>query len=168
MVVAVTDDGGRRWTRQGTAGAFGWTFEGCPETPGALARTAASPPGALAALVWTGAEGRAGLYVVRTTDGGRTWTAPSRIGGDSAQRGDLAASGTRLAAVWDEAADGSRVILSSVSDDQGVSWTTPQRLSSGPHGAGQPVVAATAPGHFLVVWTETAADGLTVWKSQVL
>jgi hypothetical protein len=168
MVVAATADGGRSWTRQGTAGAFGWTFEGCPETPGALARTAAGPEGALAALVWTGAQGRAGLYVLRTTDGGRAWTTPFRIGGATAQRGDLAASGTRLAAVWDEASGAGRAILSSVSDDRGATWTAPEPLSSGPQSAGQPIVAATTPGHFLVVWTETAPDGLTAWRSRVL
>ena len=164
MVMAATADGGRSWARRGTAGAFGWTFEGCPETPGALARTP-GPAGGLAALVWTGAEGRAGLYVLRSADGGRAWTAPSRIGGPTAQRGDLCGSGARLAAVWDEVADAGRVILSSVSDDQGVTWTAPGRLSAGPGNAGPPVAVATAPGRFLAVWTETRPDGVTAWQS---
>jgi hypothetical protein len=168
MAVAATRDGGRSWTRLGTAGEFQWQFEGCPEAGGALARPTAGPAGGLVALVWTGAEGRAGLYVLRSAGEGSAWSSPSRLGGAGAQRGDLAASGARLAATWDEVAAGGRSIFASVSSDGGVTWSTPDRLSAEAGQAAQPLLAPTEPGRFLVVWTEAGPDGVTVWRSRLL
>jgi hypothetical protein len=162
MAVAETRDGAA-WTRVGTAGAFGWQFEGCPETPGALAATR----DALHALVWTGAEGRAGLHVLRSADGGRTWDEPRRLGGPRAQHGDLASSGGRLAAAWDEVVGSGRVGLGSTSDDGGKTWSAPQLLSSAGASASHPLLAATAPAAFVAVWTEARAGGPPSWRSAV-
>jgi BNR repeat protein len=168
MAVAVTADGGRGWTRAGVAGAFGWQFEGCPESGGALARTGGAAGATLHALVWTGAENRAGLYRLRSTDGGRAWTEPVRVGGEGAQRGDLAASGARLAVAWDEVTPDGRVVFASVSEDAGATWSVPERLTSGSANAAQPLLAATGPDRFFVAWTEAGPDGATVWRSRPL
>jgi hypothetical protein len=160
MAVAETRDGAA-WTRSGTAGAFRWQFEGCPETPGALAATR----DALHALVWTGAEGRAGLHVLRSRDHGRTWDDPRRLGGSTAQHGDLASSGGRLAAVWDEVDGSGRVVLGSTSDDGGETWSEPKRLSSADASASHPLLAAAGPGAFVALWTEARAGGPPSWRS---
>ena len=44
----------------------------------------------LHALVWTGLEERHGLYWVRSTDGGDSWSEPQRMGGELARNADMA------------------------------------------------------------------------------
>jgi hypothetical protein len=163
MAVARTADGGRTWTRAGVAGAFAWTFEGCPEVGGALAPATGSD--ALRALVWTGAEGHAGLYVVSSADAGRTFGPPRRLGGATARHGDLAAHGERLLAVWQALEVGDAAVIASTSADGGTTWDAPQRLSAASVRAGQPLVAATGEGRFLVVWTEKSGAGPARWNS---
>jgi hypothetical protein len=160
MAVAETRDGAA-WTRAGTAGAFGWQFEGCPETAGALAATR----DALHVLVWTGAEGQAGLHVLRSRDEGRTWDDWRRLGGPTAQHGDLAVSASRLATVWDEVTASGRVVQGSTSDDGGRTWSATQRLSSPDASASHPLLAATEPGRFVALWTEARASGPPSWRS---
>src|SRR6185503_6886022 len=128
MAVAVSEDGARSWERRGVAGAFGWKVEGCPHVGGGLAvlpssgaaRTSGGAPASAArassptsnrgagetlhALVWTGAPGKVGLYDVASRDGGRHWAEPRELGGSGARHGDLAVTGGRLVAAWDEGA----------------------------------------------------------------
>ena len=137
------------WKTGGTVGEFGWHIKGCPEAGGGLAETADE---ALHALVWTGLEGRTGLYVVHSR-GSAGWMTPRRIGGKDAQHGDLAANALRLAAVWDEKG----AILAAFSADSGKSWGAPVRLTSDV-GALNPRVVAAGEG-FLVLWTQKGADG---------
>jgi hypothetical protein len=106
--------------------------------------------------------------VLRSGDGGHAWSTPVRLGGPGAQRGDLAASGERLAAAWDEVTTSGREILASTSTDGGATWSPPEHLSGDSDNASQPLLAATDPGRFLVVWTEAGPGGVTVWRSRRL
>lgn len=164
LAVSASDDGGRTWSRRGAAGAFGWKFEGCPHVGGGLAFTKTG----LHALAWTGADDQAGLYAVRSSDGGRTWTSPLRLGSTSAHRGDLAASGDRLAAAWDDPVAAKGAILGATSSDGGRTWTEPRRLTAAGASASHPLVAAVGPGRFLAAWTEKSPDGSLRWTSAAL
>jgi hypothetical protein len=160
LAVAASDDGGGTWTRLGPAGAFRWSFEGCPHVGGALARTAAR----LHALAWTGEDAHAGLHVLASLDDGRTWGPPRRLGSARAHRGDLAAAGRTLAAAWDEPAEGGRGIHAALSTDEGRTWTTPRRLSEAAWNASVPLVVATGSG-FRVFWTEAQGQAPARWQS---
>jgi hypothetical protein len=151
MRTAVSRDGGATWSKPSVAGAFGWDFKGCPHVGGALARAG----GGAAALVWTGKEDTAGLYALSSPDG-RAWGTPVKLGGPGAKHADLASSGSRLAAAWN---DGGR-IWAAVSAD-GRSWSKPRALSGEKEGASHPRVAPAGAG-FRVFWVEKTrfADAL--------
>jgi BNR repeat protein len=162
LAVAASTDAGTTWARRGTAGAFGWRFEGCPHVGGGIAFTR----GGLAALAWTGDEDDAGLHAVRSEDGGATWSAPVRVGSKTAHRGDLASSGDVLAAAWDDPVAAKGQILGATSPDGGRTWSPARALASG--GAAQPMVAAVGPGRFLAAWIETGPGGEARWRSAPL
>jgi hypothetical protein len=139
------------WIKRGSVGAFGWRIKGCPETGGGLATTS---DGRLHALVWTGREGESGLYAMRTSSVAR-WSAPRRMGGADAQHGDLASSGERLGAVWD---DSGRIMAAS-SSDSGKTWTPAAVVSAGGARAENPRVVAAGDA-FLALWTQADAQGV--------
>lgn len=143
MNAAVSRDGGATWSKPAPAGAFGWAFNGCPHVGGAL--TAGS--GEVHALVWTGHEEKAGLYVYSSKDG-VAWDDAGKLGGAGAKHGDLAASGARLAAVW---SDGGRIWAAMSSD--GRSWSKAKPLSGEKAAASYPRVAPAGAG-FRVFWRE--------------
>ena len=115
MALAATKHTGKRWELKSPVGEFNWAFDGCPHVRGGIAVTQQSGVEQLHALVWTGHEERHGLYWVRSTDGGASWSKPQRMGGELARHADLGASGRTLVAAWDE----TRGILISASHDQG-------------------------------------------------
>lgn len=164
MAVAASQDAGRSWSRRGSAGTFNWKFEGCPHVGGGLAFTGDSAH----ALVWTGEEDAAGLHVIGSKDGARTWSQPVRVGDSSAHHPDLAADGSVLAAVWDDPAGTTRAVLASTSVDGGRTWRTARRLSSAGADASHPLVVSVAPGRFLVAWTERSGDAAWVLKTKSL
>jgi hypothetical protein len=160
LAVAATDDG-RTWRRLGPAGAFNWAFEGCPHVGGGLAQTMGAR---LHALAWTGEEAHAGLHLLSSTDGGKSWGPPRRLGPESAHRGDLAGRGRVLAAVWDQPEEGGRAVFAALSPDGGGTWYDPRRLSQPGWNAGFPVVVASGTG-FRAFWTESQGDAPARWQS---
>jgi hypothetical protein len=161
LVVAASEDAGRSWSRRGTAGRFDWKFEGCPHVGGGIAFAG----GGLHTLSWTGADGKAGLYALRSPDGGGTWSEPVRMGSSTAHRGDLAGSGDALAAVWDDPVAAKGAILGATSSNGGRTWSAPRPLTPPGSKASHPIVAPVGPGRFLAAWTETGPDGLLRWTS---
>ncbi|HEY7742128.1 MAG TPA: hypothetical protein VIA19_03695, partial [Burkholderiales bacterium] len=84
---------------------------------------------------------------------GSSWSRPTRIGGETAQRSDLASRGGDLVVVWDENLGERSAVLLARSSDAGASWSRPLRLSSQAADASYPRVVATRWG-YSVFWTE--------------
>lgn len=165
LAVASSDDGGAAWRRLGPAGDFGWQFDGCPHVGGAVAATGEN---VLHALVWTGEEANAGLYVLTSRDAGGRWSAPRRLGSERAHRGDLAAGGAAMAAVWDEPEAEGRAVRAALSFDAGATWSSARTLSEPGWSPGFPVVVASGAGRFVAFWTEARGDGPAHWRSAEL
>jgi len=172
MSIGVVDSATRQWTRLATVGAFNWDFPGCPHIGGGLAIHARGKERAMHAIVGTRKRESAGLYYLKSNDGGRNWTAPARLGDASATHGDVAVTrGGRLAAVFDmvdpEINDGTQAVYAVFSRDGGVLWSEPKRLSSLGKSASHPRVVATRNG-FFASWTEAGGANETVLGMKML
>ena len=157
MGIATSLDDGAKWNPGGVVGAFNWQIEACPHTGGSLALTGKGGAERVHALVWTGKAEQRGVHYLMSEDGGAKWNPRARLGGEYAQRADLAARGGELAAVWDEAIGQGGAVFLSRSRDGGGAWSKPVKLSSDAASAVYPRIVATASG-LLVVWTESAGN----------
>ncbi len=61
MALMQSNDQGASWQYTSTVGEFNWQFEGCPHIGGGLA---IGDDNTLYSSVWTGVEGKAGLYTL--------------------------------------------------------------------------------------------------------
>ena len=164
MALVSSLDGGANWTAPVPVGRFNWDFQGCPHVGGGLLGT----DGQVHALVWTGAAGQSGAYHVHSSDRGRTWSAPQRLGDTDARRGDLASASTgSLAAVWDRVADGESRIYAATSSDGGRTWSAPTALSNPGVNAAYPRVVAVS-GSYRVFWTESVPGQPSAWRTAKL
>jgi hypothetical protein len=155
MGLASSADNGATWKPLGRVGAYNWQIEACPHTGGALGWTAQGASQQLHALVWTGKTEQRGVHYLSSRDGGASWIRDIRLGGESAQRADLAVRGHELIAVWDEFVGEHGAVLLSRSEDAGAEWTKPMRLSSETASAIYPRIVAT-PSSLLALWTEAS------------
>lgn len=149
MALMQSADNGVTWRRTSTVGEFNWQFEGCPHIGGGLA---IANDNSLYSTVWTGVEGKAGLYTLRSSDNGKTWSAPQALGG-LASHSDIAVNNQHVMAIWDERESDGSSIFSTQSDDGGKTWSTPKRLSTTGIMATHPRLVVTQSG-FLAMWTE--------------
>ncbi|MBI5802961.1 MAG: exo-alpha-sialidase [Verrucomicrobia bacterium] len=164
MAVISSTDHGASWSDPAKVGQFNWDFAGCPHVGGGLIARGST----LHALVWTGATGHSGAYHLSSSDQGRSWSAPQRIGDADARRGDLASTGGQsLAAVWDRVSDGESIVLAATSNAGGTTWREARQLSANGINAAYPRVVAVA-GGYRVFWTETAPGQPGAWKSAML
>lgn len=155
MALARSTDGGKTWARTGTVGAFGWTINGCPDVGGSVVRGAA--PGELFAMVWTGHEVRHGLYVLRSTDHGTTWSEPVRVGHEAAKHADLAFHDGRLVVAYDARVNGAMYVGVATSSDGGRTWVDDGVVSTPGRRATHPRLAASSAG-VTAAWTETDVE----------
>lgn len=162
MAIGVIDAKDHHWSRLSTVGAFGWDFSGCPHIGGTLAFSGNGKAEEIHAIVGTRKKEEAGVYHLKSVDGGKNWSAPAKLGDESSTHADIASNrNNKLAAVWDmidtEAADGSLAIYAATSST-GANWSHPVRLSAKGASATHPRIIATGQG-FLSLWTEQSADG---------
>jgi BNR repeat-like domain len=152
MALQQSNDSGKTWRRVRTVGEFGWKFDGCPHDGGGLAYAGTDNPKQLHSLVWTGAEQKAGLYHLASTDNGVSWSRPQKLG-DTAIHGDIAAYDSKIIAIWDELeADGTGIFYAT-SEDGGKHWSMASRLTQSKNAATHPRLAVTKHGA-LALWTE--------------
>ncbi|MDO9213599.1 MAG: exo-alpha-sialidase [Methylococcales bacterium] len=163
MALMQSSDNGVTWRRTSTVGTFGWQFEGCPHIGGGLA---VGENNALYSSVWTGLEGKSGLYTLHSGDNGRTWSTPQAMG-KLASHGDIAVNQQHLAMIWDEREPDGMSIFSAQSQDGGVIWSTAKRLSVTGIMATHPRIISTQHG-FLALWTEKHPKQPNQWMVKML
>jgi hypothetical protein len=166
MALAQSGDAGQTWQRLSTVGAFDWKFDGCPHNGGGLSQAENGP---VHSVVWTGAENRAGLYHMQSTDGGKNWSSPQAVAADSgAFHGDIAAlDEKRVALIWDAMGPEGSTVLAADSADNGAVWSAPRQLSSPGVSASHPRIVATGSG-WLAMWTEQKSKTSRQWLSAVI
>jgi hypothetical protein len=163
MALMQSSDNGVTWQRTSTVGEFNWQFEGCPHIGGGLA---IGEDNALYSTVWTGVEGKAGLYTLHSADNGNRWSPPHAVG-NLASHSDIAVNKQQIMAIWDEREPDGASIFSAQSYNGGVSWSTPKRLSATRIMATHPRLVAT-PSGFLALWTEKHNKQPNQWMLKVL
>ncbi|GLU35064.1 sialidase family protein [Trinickia caryophylli] len=118
-----------------------WHIDGCPHHGPALA---ISSDGVWHAAWFTAGEARQGLYYARSSDEGRTFSAPQAVGDTERQAGrpSLLARGASVWLAWKEF-DGKR-ILARVrhSRDGGVTWSADRTIETAQGLADRPLLVA--------------------------
>jgi hypothetical protein len=163
MRLLVSPDRGATWNDGGPAGAFAWAIEACPHVGGGLTFSGSDTQRVLHAVVWTGAEGVAGVHHLMTADHGRNWSQPHPFPVPRARQASVAGDGQRVV-VATTANDGSGpAVWSQRSDDGGVTWGLPERLSAVDEEVAHPKAITTTHG-VRVFWTAKPADGTWTWR----
>lgn len=164
MALLQSKDNGATWQRTGTVGAFGWQFDGCPHVGGSFAQTGTGNAIRFESLVWTGLEAKAGLYYLKSDDGGHQWTQPIKIG-NNAMHGDIAWQDHQTIAVWDEMEPEGTALFYSVNGNDRQGLSAPKHLTPAENSATHPRLATTRYG-VMAMWTEKPAKqpGRLVWR----
>ncbi len=149
MALMQSSDQGSTWRQASIVGDFKWQFDGCPHIGGGIA---IHDNNTIYSSVWTGIEGKAGLYFLRSTDNGKTWSNPQPLGG-LASHSDIAVNNQNVAAIWDEREPDGSSIFFKHSNIGTISWSTPVRLSPVGAMASHPRIVSNLDG-YLVLWTE--------------
>jgi hypothetical protein len=149
------------WRTLGAVGDFRWDFTGCPHCGGGLAATGWAGRMALHGVVWTGKENAAGLYYLRSMDGGARWSEPLKVAGGEARESDIAAQANGAVALAFVPGRAGPVQVR-FSQDAGRHWSAPQPVSAPGAVADHPRIVAT-PFGFRVFWTETREGGSKAW-----
>jgi hypothetical protein len=105
-----------------------WKIDACPHHGPSLA---IGEDGTYHAAWFTGSDSRQGVFYARSTDGGRTFSEPIRIG-DSVHnptRPYVLASPGRVWLAWKEYANQQATVSLMVSRDSGASWSAPRVLA---------------------------------------
>ena len=144
-----------------TVGNFQWEFPGCPHVGAGLCL---APDRSIHAVVWTGKEKQSGIYHLASTDRGQSWSAPSKLGDDTARNPDCAAGADgSITVVWNSMRENESHISTASSRDGGRQWSQPLALAEAGGTATHPRIANVGSG-FRIFWTETA-KGRAVWRS---
>jgi hypothetical protein len=98
-------------------------------------------------------DGNYEIYHKRSTDGGATWGADTRLtnSAGSSEYPSLAAAGTAVHVVWNDARDGNGEIYFKRSTDGGATWDSDTRLTNNASTSMYPSVAVAGP-RVHVVW----------------
>jgi hypothetical protein len=116
----------------------------------------ASVSGSIVHVVWNDyRDGNQEVYYKRSTDGGISWGADTRLTNNSGTSNSpsVSVSGSVVHAVWDDNRDGNAEIYYKRSTNGGVSWGADTRLTNGSNTSWYPSV--TVSGQYVhVVWNE--------------
>jgi hypothetical protein len=118
-----------------------WKIDACPHHGPTLAIDA---KGVYHVAGFTGANGRAGLYYVRSADRGASWTSPLAFGNARAQAAHpfLLATPKRLYLAWKEFDGKASVVMAMHSTDRGASWSAPQAVARSASASDHPLLIA--------------------------
>src|SRR5262245_22599720 len=112
--------------------------------------------------IWVGVRSRrSSVYLNRSEDAGKTWSAPQELTGDSVSvfGHSLHRAGDRMLLVWHDTRTGRDRLYSVTSSDAGKSWTSPVRIDHITDDdklveATSPAVAMSPDGQVLVAWQD--------------
>jgi BNR repeat-like domain len=111
--------------------------------------------------VWMGLRhGRSSLYMNRSVDGGRKWTDPVPLTGESQSvfGHSLQRAGDRMLLVWHDTRTGRDRLYAVTSSDAGATWTAPTRVDHLPESSEVAATSSTmllnADGEALVAWQD--------------
>lgn len=153
----VSPDGGS-WKGMGAVGDFGWRFSGCPHCGGGIA-VSPDHKGLLHAVVWSGKEGVAGLYYLKSADQGAHWSQPLKVAEGRSRESDIAAlPNGQVGLVYVSPQGDSEGVRFTRSSDDGKTWTSPSLLSNSGVVPDHPRLLSTPEG-FRAFWTEKKAEG---------
>ena len=152
--VAMSTDGGRTFSARQRVAANRWEIEGCPLKPTGIAARGRN----VWATYFSGAENPAGVYLSRSTDGGKSWSAPMLVhpGATTSDAPVIGLAGSTLHLFWHAKVGdaGGRRVYTRASTDGGASFGPIVELPA-PAGATQlPVVAARANGSVQIAWQQ--------------
>ncbi len=131
-----------------------WKLDACPHHGPALARGA---DGAFHAVWFSGGGVRQGSFYARSTDGGRTFSPPMRIGDPSRQptRPFVAVSDGRVWLAWKEFDGETTTVRVSSSADGGRVWSPPRVVAQTGDYSDHPLLASDGRSLFLSWMTRT-------------
>jgi len=164
-VVMVSSDGGRSFSpRQRVVGSR-WEIEGCP----LKATSVAAAGGVITAAYYTAGEQPPGAYLVRSTDGGKSWSKPmlAHEGAVTSDAPVLTLAGKTLHLFWHaKMADGVRRVFTRASSDMGASFGPVSELPA-PTGAPAqlPAIAGRPDGSVQVAWQQGTEVRTARWVS---
>jgi len=101
--------------------------------------------------VWTGKSEKAGVYDLKSTDGGHSWAGPKKLSGAGTTHSDIASSKNTVCAVWDNLKEGR--IYSSRSTDGRETWSLPRLISSSGNQSTRPRIVSIGD-RFVAFWKE--------------
>ncbi len=113
-------------------------------------------------VIWEDSRnGAPEIYYKRSTDGGISWGADSRLTNNSFTSWfpSISVNGLNVHAVWFDDRDGNYEIYYKKSQDGGTSWGSDIRLTNDPFASGRPTVFATD-SLIHVVWGDTRIGGV--------
>lgn len=146
------------------SGDGGKTFEPpqplAPHAVGTRAPAIALDSSGAVVVVWQGtAEGRAGVALARSPDGGRTFPPPRLVAPGTRERQTpaVAAADGRIYVVWRDRAAGRWEILFAHSTDGGRTFSPPLNVSGTPGLANVPAIAVDGQGRITVAWQDDRA-----------
>jgi hypothetical protein len=163
--VAVSTDGGRSFSpRQRIVGGNRWAIDGCPLKPTSVAARGAD----VWAAYFTGGEDPAGVYFVRSGDGGRSWSAPTLAhpGATTSDAPAIALAGSTLHLFWHgKVGEGARRIYTRASTDGGATFGPIVELPAPPGATQLPAVAAHRNGSVQIAWQQGTEVRAMRWEA---
>jgi hypothetical protein len=147
--IARLDAAGPAAVRRATDDA--WRIDGCPHHGPSLAIGA----GGTWHLAWFTGEGkrRAGIFYRRSSDQGRSFSEPMRLGSAGAGRPSLLAAGRTVRLVWKEPLADGAVIRAMHSDDDGLTWSEPREQARTSGNSDHPLLVVRGTEGFLSWFT---------------
>jgi hypothetical protein len=119
----------------------GWSIMACPHHGPAIIVGA----GGVQHLAWFSGDGQRGkgAFYRRSSDGGRTFSAPVRLGAADSGHPDVLAAGKLVWLAWKEPRDGNATaIVTMRSADAGASWSSPTEIARTTGASDHPLLIA--------------------------
>lgn len=162
MMTISSLDGGKSWKKPKEVWPFNWGFIGCPHQGGGITTTQVNNETVIHSVIWNGNEGKRGLFYHQKTLTETKVMPLINIGDDSSASGDIAAiDSDHLGIVYSTGIGENKKIMAKLSDDGGISWQKPHRLTISGVEPSHPKIIGTPEG-FRFFWTEWQPDGTAI------